>query len=135
MHVTLFQKALSKKTVEPERKPKPTRGPPPPTMSSTLKPGDLGPDAVEKARVFLGEIGLAPILAKGVGQMLRACPRPSSLLEALVLLSAQITQAIQAQDGGESKDAGTVSIPVFVKELVRARVSRIREALLEGRDE
>ena len=100
-------------------------------MSSTLKPGDLGPDAAEKARVFLGEIGLAPILAKGVGQMLRACPRPSSLLEALVLLSAQITQAIRAQAGGESKGTGEVQIPVFVEELVRARVSRIREALVE----
>ena len=104
-------------------------------MSSTLKPGDLGPDAVDEARVFLGKIGLAPILAKGVGQMLRACPRPSSLLEALILLSAQITQAIRAQAGGESKDTGEVQIPVFVEELVRARVSRIREALLGGWDE
>ena len=106
-------------------------------MSSTLKPGDRGPDAVEKAHeAYLEKIGLRDVLEQGVVELLEVCPRPSSLLEALVLLSAQITQAIQAQDGGESKDAGTVSIPVFVKELVRARVSLIREALLVGgRDE
>ena len=94
-------------------------------MLSTLKqkPGDLGPDAVENARAFLGEIGLAPILATGVVQMLKACPRPSSLMDAWVLLSAQITLAIKAQDGGESKDAEVIT--VLVEEMVRARLSRI----------
>ena len=90
-------------------------------MSRTLKPGDIGPDAVEEARAFLGEIGLAPILAKGVVQMLKACPRPRSLLAAWVLLSTHITQAVQAQDGGESKDAEVIT--VLVEEMVRARVS------------
>ena len=85
--------------------------------------------------MFLGEIGLAPILVKGVVQMLKACPRPSSLMAAWVLLSALITQAIQAQDGGESKHAGTELISVFVEDMVRARVSRIRETLLGGWDE
>ena len=105
-------------------------------MSSTLTPGDLGPDAVEQARAFLGEIGLAPILAKGLVQMLKTTPRPRSLMAAWVLLSTQITQAIRAQDGEESKDAGPELISVFVEEMVCARVSLIREALLGGgRDE
>ena len=94
-------------------------------MSSTLKqkPGDLGPDVVENARAFLGEIGLAPILSTGLVQMLKACPRPSSLMEAWVLLSTQITQAIKAQDGEESKD--TEVITVLVEDMVRARLSWI----------
>ena len=105
-------------------------------MSSTLKPGDRGPDAVEKAHeAYLEKIGLRDVLEQGVVELLEVCPRPSSLLEALVLLSAQITQAIQAQDGGESKDAGTGLISVFVEDMVRARVSRIRETLLGGWDE
>ena len=92
-------------------------------MSSTLTPGDLGPDAVELARAFLGEIGLAPILAKGLVQMLKTTPRPRSLMAAWVLLSTQITQAIKAQDGGESKDADVIT--VLVEDMVRARLSRI----------
>ena len=61
-----------------------THGTLPDCMSRTRKPGDIGPDAVEEARAFLGEIGLAPILAKGVVQMLKACPRPRSGVGALI---------------------------------------------------
>ena len=69
-------------------------------MLSTLKqkPGDLGPDAAAKAHeAYLEEIGLGNVLKQGIAQLLKLCPRPASRKAAWRVLSAQITQDIDAQ--------------------------------------
>ena len=94
-------------------------------MSSTpsLPPGDAAGQAAT-AEAFLEEIGLHDVLEQDVMRLLKVCPRPSSLLEALRVLSAQMTRNIEALEGGESKDAAAAenTISVFVETQVRSPV-------------
>ena len=98
-----------------------TLPPPPPPP-----PGNDGRAAATKAReAYLEEIGLGDVLDQGVAQLLKLCPRPASRKAAWRVLSAQITQDIDAQDGdGESKDAAAAenTISVFVDTQVRSPV-------------
>ena len=95
-------------------------------MSSTpsLPPGDAaGQAAIAKA--FMEEIGLRDVLEQGVMRLLEeVSPRPASLLEALRVLSAQMTRDIEALEGGESKDAAaaaetTETLSMIVDTMVR----------------
>ena len=98
-----------------------TLPPPPPPPP----PGNDGQAAAAKAREYLEEIGLRDVLKHGVAQLLKLCPRPASRKAAWRVLSAQITQDIDAQDGdGESKDAAAAetTISVFVETQVRSPV-------------
>jgi len=97
-------------------------------MSSTpsLPPGD----ATEEA--FLEEIGLRDVLEQGVMRLLEVCPRPSSLLEALRVLSAQMTRDIEALEGGESKDAAAAETEETLSMIVDT-VVRV-EAILHNRE-
>jgi hypothetical protein len=94
-------------------------------MSSTpsLPPGG---DAVEQAatdEAFLEEIGLRDFLEQGIVRLLEVCPRPSSLSEAMRVLSAQITRETEAEEGGESKDSAaaetTETLSMIVDTMVR----------------
>jgi len=81
-------------------------------MSSTPPPP---PGNVDDA--FLEEIGLRDVLEEGVVRLLETCPRPSSLLEALRVISAHLAKDIEAD--GESKDdaAAETTLSVFVETL------------------
>ena len=100
-------------------------------MSSTLTlppppPGGGNEQtAAAKAHEYLEKIGLGDVLKQGVAQLLEQCPRPASRKAAWRVLSAQITQDIDAQDvDGESKDAAAAetTITVFVETQVRSPV-------------
>ena len=103
---------------------------------------DDGQAATAKIFVLLDNLGLLSVF-QGVALALVGTNRgtlpPSSLMEAWDLLSTQVTQAIEAQDGaqdgGESKGvpkgdaagpaaAGTV-LSVFVETLVRLVYTRV----------
>ena len=88
-------------------------------MSSTPPPP---PGNIDDA--FLEEIGLRDVLEEGVVRLLETCPRPSSLLEALRVISAHLAKDIEAD--GESKDdaAAETTLSVFVETLVRSLVWR-----------
>jgi hypothetical protein len=102
-------------------------------MSSTpsLPPGDAAGQAAT-AKAFLEEIGLRDVFEQGVKRLLEVCPRPSSLLEALRVLSAQMTRDIEALEGGESKSAAaaetTEALSMIVDTVVRV------EAILHTRE-
>ena len=114
-------------------------------MSSTPTPqgDDDGQAAAAKVLALINKLGLLPVfqgVAHALVGMNRGTPPPSSLMEAWDLLSTQITQTIEAQDGGaqdggESKGipegdaagpaaAGTV-LSVFVETLVRLVYTRV----------
>ena len=96
--------------------------PPPP-------PGDDAEQAAAAAEVLalLNKFGLLRAF-HGVAKVLEGTPAPSTPTEAWRVLSARITQDIEALDGGESKGvpkgdaaaAGT-TLSVFVETLVRSR--------------
>ena len=100
-------------------------------MSSTPSlppPGDAAPGQAATAEAFLQEIGLHDALKQGVVRLLAVCPRPSSLLEALRVLSTQMTRDIEALEGGEtgeSKDAAaaetTETLSMIVDTVVRVK--------------
>ena len=102
-------------------------------MSSTPSlppPGDANEQAAAD-EAFLEEIGLHDVLEQGVVRLLEVCPRPSSLLEALRVLSAQMTRDIEAlEGGGESKDAAAAetTLSMIVDTVVRV------EAILHNRE-
>jgi hypothetical protein len=95
-------------------------------MSSTpsLPPGGAAGQAAT-AKAFSEEIGLRDVLEQGVMRLLEVCPRPSSLLEALRVLSAQMTRDIEALEGSESKDGAaaettaTETLSMIVDTVVR----------------
>ena len=100
-------------------------------MSSTFSPpppppGNDGRAAATKAHeAYLEKIGLGDVLKQGIAQLLKLCPRPASRKAAWRVLSAQITQDIDAQVcDGESKDAtaAETTISVFVETQVRSPV-------------
>jgi hypothetical protein len=97
-------------------------------MSSTPS---LPGDATEEA--FLEEIGLRDVLEQGVMRLLEVCPRPSSLLEALRVLSAQMTRDIEAMEGGESKDAAAAVETTETLSMIVDTVVRV-EAILHNRE-
>ena len=103
-------------------------------MSSTpsLPRGDAAAGQAATAEAFLEEIGLHDVLEQDVMRLLKVCPRPSSLLEALRVLSAQMTRNIEALEGGESKDAAaaetTETLSMIVDTVVRV------EAILHNRE-
>ena len=104
-------------------------------MSSTpsLPPGrDAAGQAADTDEAFLEEIGLRDFLQEGIVRLLEVCPRPSSLSEAVRVLSAQITRDTEALEGGESKDAAaaetTETLSMIVDTVVRV------EAILHNRE-
>ena len=104
-------------------------------MSSTgptTPPGSDEQAAAAKAHEeFLEKIGLRAILSQGVVKLLEVCPRPSSLSEAVRVLSAQITRDAEAEEGGESKDAAAAAettLSMIVDTVVRV------EAILHNRE-
>ena len=113
-------------------------------MSSTPTPqgDDDGQAAAAKVLALINKLGLLPVfqgVAHALVGMNRGTPPPSSLMEAWNLLSTQITQTIEAQegaqDGGESKGvpkgdaAGPAAVwtmlSVFVETLVRLVYTRV----------
>ena len=89
--------------------------PPPP-------PGDDGQATAAKVHALLDKFGLLRAF-EGAAQALEGTPAPSTQTEALHVLTAQLTHDIDAEDGGESKDAAAAeTISVFVETQVRSLV-------------
>ena len=90
------------------------------SSTSTFERGVAAAGA--KAIAYLAKIGMLPALEYGMARLLEKSPSPSSAWEAWVVLSAEITQSIKAQDGGgESKDdAAEELLSVFVATKVRS---------------
>ena len=82
-------------------------------MSSTpsLPPGGDAAEQGDTDEAFLEEIGLRDFLQECIVRLLEVCPRPSSLSEAVRVLSAQITRDTEAEEGDESKDAAAAAEP------------------------
>ena len=101
------------------------------SSSPTLPPGDANEQAAAADdEAFLEEIGLRDFLQEGVVRLLEVCPRPSSLSEAVRVLSAQITRDTKAEEDGESKDAAAAetTLSMIVDTVVRV------EAILHNRE-
>ena len=105
-------------------------------MSSTPSlppPGDAAAGQAAADEAFLEEIGLHDVLEQDVVRLLEVCPRPASLLEALRVLSAQITRDIEALEGGESKDAAAADKTTETFSMIVDTVVRV-EAILHNRE-